>query len=166
MSNIQNKFLVVLTAVAACFAWSTEASAQDSNLITRAINLTQTGGPIFQNIGNTTAANIQAIGSDYASRISVAVGNGNQARVDELIQEFQESAAREARNGLREGQENIELMTRKTDRLIRAATLSQTVVQIELYRGFLIVAHDNARVQIRSAFSSARNTIANAANGN
>ena len=166
MSNIQNKFLVLLTAVAACFTWSAEASAQDSNLISRAVSLTQTGGPLFQSIGNMTAANIQAIGSSYADQVSVAVANGNQTRIDALLKEFQSMAAGEAREGLREGLDNITEMTHKMDRLMRAASLPETVVQIELYRGILISAHDTARAQIRSAFNSARNDVANAANGN
>jgi len=166
MSNIQSKLLVALTVVTACFAWTTQAAAQDSNLIRRGISYTQTGGPLFEALGNNYAAAIQGIGSSYADQVRVAYGNGNQATVDALVGEFQINAAAMTRQGLLEGMDNISEMTDKMDALIAAASSEDTVVQLTLYRGILISAHDNARLQIRAAFNAARNSVANAANGN
>lgn len=166
MSNIQSKFLVALTAVAACFAWSTDASAQDSKLISRAVSLTQTGGPLLQSIGNTTAANLEVIGSNYADRVSIAVRSGNLNRVDALVRNFRQVAAEEAREGMREGRDSIAELTQKLDRLIRVASRPGTILQINLYREILVSAHDNAQVQIRDAYKSARDAVLNAANGN
>ena len=166
MSNIQSKFLVALTAVAACFAWSTDASAQDSKLISRAVSLTQTGGPLLQSIGNTTAANLEVIGSNYADRVSMAVRYGHLNRVDALVRNFRQVAAEEAREGMREGRDSIAELTQKLDRLIRVASRPATILQINLYREILVSAHDNAQVQIRDAYKSARDAVLNAANGN
>ena len=166
MSNIQSKLLVALTVVTACFAWTTQASAQDSNLIARGIGYTQSGGPMFEALGNNYAAAIQGIGSSYADQVRVAVGNGDQATVDALVSEFHINAKQMTRQGLLEGMDNIAELKDKMDTLIGAAAAEDTVVQLTLYRGILISAHDNARLQIRAAYNAARDSVTNAANGN
>ena len=166
MSNIPRRISVALTVLATCFACSSAATAQDTDLIRRAVTLTQSGGPLFQNLGTNTAANTQGIGLSYADQVSAAVATGNQTRVNKLIRQFQQSAAKATRAGLMEGMDNIAEMTEKMDTLIGAASKPETVAQLQLYRGILISAHDTARVQIRTAFNSARDAVANAANGN
>jgi len=166
MSNIPRRISVALTVLATCFACSSAATAQDTDLIRRAVTMTQSGGPLFQNLGTNSAANIQAIGLSYADQVSAAVATGNQTRINKLIRQFQQSAAKVTRAGLMEGMDNIAEMTEKMDTLIGAASKPETVAQLQLYRGILVSAHDTARVQIRTAFNSARDAVANAANGN
>ncbi|MDG2014931.1 MAG: hypothetical protein P8J33_15610 [Pirellulaceae bacterium] len=165
MSSVTTKISTIAIVIAASFAFSLQASAQQA-IDDRADALFAASFASIQDAGAEIESDIAQLGTTYANAVSVAAQLGDRAAATKLSRQFSIAV----KNLVGAGIAGINLETKQTQdklgSLLKQATDPSTVVKIEQYIGFLEVAKRDIEADIFNAENAARTLVSNAANSN
>lgn len=158
------RFNTVALVIATTFAFSCQASAQDT-IDDRADALFGAGMALIQGTASNTTTEIFQIGSLYSNAIKVASQNGDRVAASKLAAQFSREIKRAVSAGIAEADDNAKEVQDKLGRLLQVATVPSTIARIDNYIGLLGVSFRVAKEEIFNAENAARKLVSNASLG-
>ena len=158
------KFNIVALVIAATFAFSLQASAQNT-IDDRATALFGGGMSLVRDITSSTNSEITQIGNVYSNAIQVASQNGDRTAASKLAAQFSREVKRAVAAGIANADDTAKETQDKLGDLLEAATMPSTIAKIENYIGLLGVSFRVAKEEIFNAENAARKLVSSAALG-
>lgn len=158
------KFNTIALVIATTFAFSLQASAQDT-IDDRADALFSAGMALIQGTTSNTTTEIFQIGSLYSNAVKVASQNGDRVAASKLAAQFSREIKRTVSAGIADADDNAKETQNKLGLLLQAATVPSTIARIENYIGLLGVSFRVAKEEIFNAENAARKLVSSAALG-